>query len=395
MAAAAGRARAQHRHALGAVGRGDAAGRPGGECRRRAGRARPGRRRRDALPHRDGQRISGRGRHRGRARQRGRDRHAAGRAGRDARRRLGRRRELRRGSRARRRARSAASPRSPARSITSRTASAVYAVGERPSAARRWSPGPAACRRRSPPASSPSPDAARGGDRGARRLRRRGRGRRGRREGPGHLPRRPLRRALHARPRHARRSRRVSSREAARDRPGSRDRRAAGRGRRDRRPAAAQGRADGRGRRGRRGLSRELPATFVVNDDVEAAIALGADGVHLGRRTRASSGRSPPAAARALGLDGRGGGRRGERGAAYIGAGPVWATPSKDRRRPGDRAGRAGRDLRARSRFRWWRSAASMRRTPPTASAPARPGVAVIRAARDSSAIIEAIDAAL
>ena len=28
---------------------------------------------------------------------------------------------------------------------------------------------------------------------------------------------------------------------------------------------------------------RDLPATFVVNDDVEAALALGADGVHLGR----------------------------------------------------------------------------------------------------------------
>ncbi|TML32607.1 MAG: thiamine phosphate synthase, partial [Actinobacteria bacterium] len=28
---------------------------------------------------------------------------------------------------------------------------------------------------------------------------------------------------------------------------------------------------------------RELPATFVVNDDVEAAIRLDADGVHLGR----------------------------------------------------------------------------------------------------------------
>jgi len=28
---------------------------------------------------------------------------------------------------------------------------------------------------------------------------------------------------------------------------------------------------------------RELDATFVVNDDVEAAIALGADGVHLGQ----------------------------------------------------------------------------------------------------------------
>jgi thiamine-phosphate pyrophosphorylase len=74
----------------------------------------------------------------------------------------------------------------------------------------------------------------------------------------------------------------------------------------------------------------DLPATFVVNDDVEAALALGADGVHLGR--------GDPGAERALeqglmlgtsasSVDEA---RAGERlGAAYIGAGPVWATPSK------------------------------------------------------------------
>jgi thiamine-phosphate pyrophosphorylase len=75
---------------------------------------------------------------------------------------------------------------------------------------------------------------------------------------------------------------------------------------------------------------RELPSTFVVNDDVEAAIRLDADGVHLGR--------DDPGAGRALeaGLMlGRSAATvaeadAGERtGAAYIGAGPVWATPSK------------------------------------------------------------------
>jgi thiamine-phosphate pyrophosphorylase len=75
---------------------------------------------------------------------------------------------------------------------------------------------------------------------------------------------------------------------------------------------------------------RDLPATFVVNDDVEAAIALEADGVHLGRRDdgveRALEsglmlGRSASSVDEA---------REGEaEGAAYIGAGPVWATPSK------------------------------------------------------------------
>jgi thiamine-phosphate pyrophosphorylase len=75
---------------------------------------------------------------------------------------------------------------------------------------------------------------------------------------------------------------------------------------------------------------RELPVTLVVNDDVEAALRLGADGVHLGR--------DDPGAERALGeglLLGSSASsveeaQRGEgRGAAYIGAGPVWATPSK------------------------------------------------------------------
>lgn len=74
----------------------------------------------------------------------------------------------------------------------------------------------------------------------------------------------------------------------------------------------------------------ELDALFVVNDDVEAALRLGANGVHLGRadegaeRARAAGlllGTSAASVAEAL---------DGERqGAAYIGAGPVWPTPSK------------------------------------------------------------------
>jgi thiamine-phosphate pyrophosphorylase len=84
----------------------------------------------------------------------------------------------------------------------------------------------------------------------------------------------------------------------------------------------------------RGGLFRDLCAAagaiFVVNDDVEAAVALRADGVHLGR--------TDPGADRALkeglllglsatsveeALEGE------ARGATYLGAGPVWETPSK------------------------------------------------------------------
>jgi thiamine-phosphate pyrophosphorylase len=72
---------------------------------------------------------------------------------------------------------------------------------------------------------------------------------------------------------------------------------------------------------------RELLATFIVNDDVEAAIALGADGVHLGRGDQGADtarvaglllGRSAATLAEALAAD-----------ADYLGVGPVWATPSK------------------------------------------------------------------
>jgi thiamine-phosphate pyrophosphorylase len=72
---------------------------------------------------------------------------------------------------------------------------------------------------------------------------------------------------------------------------------------------------------------RELDATFVVNDDVAAAIALGADGVHLGQgdtgaeAARAAGlmlGRSASTLEQALAAD-----------ADYLGVGPVWETPSK------------------------------------------------------------------
>ena len=75
---------------------------------------------------------------------------------------------------------------------------------------------------------------------------------------------------------------------------------------------------------------RDLPAVFVVNDDVEAAIRLGADGVHLGREDSGAE-RAVEAGlllgASAATVEEAEAGERA--GAAYIGAGPVWATPSK------------------------------------------------------------------
>ena len=79
-------------------------------------------------------------------------------------------------------------------------------------------------------------------------------------------------------------------------------------------------------RRGR-GL-RSLGTMCVVNDDVDAALELGADGVHLGQSDRGAElararglllGRSATTYEEAV-----------EAEADYLGVGPVWPTPSKE-----------------------------------------------------------------
>ena len=140
---------------------------------------------------------------------------------------------------------------------------------------------------------------------------------------------------------------------------------------------------------------RELPATLIVNDDVQAAIALAADGVHLGQSDEGVA--LALAAGLVLGLSASNveeAVEAEERGAAYLGAGPGWATPSKT-----DAASAIGLDGLA--------AICSAVSVPVVAigsvdasnaadciRAGAR-GVAVIRAARDSRELIEAIDAAL
>ncbi|HEY1317149.1 MAG TPA: thiamine phosphate synthase [Gaiellaceae bacterium] len=75
---------------------------------------------------------------------------------------------------------------------------------------------------------------------------------------------------------------------------------------------------------------RGLPIVFVVNDDVDAALELRADGVHLGRTDPGAEralehglmlGTSASSVEEAV---------AGEQlGAAYVGAGPIWPTPTK------------------------------------------------------------------
>lgn len=81
--------------------------------------------------------------------------------------------------------------------------------------------------------------------------------------------------------------------------------------------------------RATRSLCARHGVTFVVNDDIEAALMLGADGVHLGRTDEGAErarehglllGLSATNLREACAADGE---------ADYIGAGPVWETPSK------------------------------------------------------------------
>ena len=75
---------------------------------------------------------------------------------------------------------------------------------------------------------------------------------------------------------------------------------------------------------------RGLPTMLIVNDDVDAALELRADGVHLGRNDSGAERvieRGLILGASASSIEEA---QEGESlGAAYIGAGPVWATPTK------------------------------------------------------------------
>ena len=146
--------------------------------------------------------------------------------------------------------------------------------------------------------------------------------------------------------------------------------------------------------RATRSLCARYGVPFVVNDDVEAALMLGADGVHLGRDDEGAElakqhglmlGLSASNVGEAQAADGR---------ADYIGAGPVWATPSKLDADPAIGLGGL-------------RQICATVHTPVVAVGgidvtnaaecirAGAVGVAVIRAARDAAALARAIDEAL
>jgi thiamine-phosphate pyrophosphorylase len=81
--------------------------------------------------------------------------------------------------------------------------------------------------------------------------------------------------------------------------------------------------------RATRSLCARSNVTFVVNDDVEAALMLGADGVHLGRNDTGSERAKEHGLLLGLSASSLPEARDAAQLADYIGAGPVWPTPSK------------------------------------------------------------------
>ena len=146
--------------------------------------------------------------------------------------------------------------------------------------------------------------------------------------------------------------------------------------------------------RATRSLCARHGVPFIVNDDVEAALQLGADGVHLGRGDEGAEtarehglmlGLSASTLAEAQAADGV---------ADYIGAGPVWASPSKPDADPA--IGLDGlRKLCAGVTTRVVAIGGVDASNAPECIRAGAAGVAVIRAGRDAAALRRAIDEAL
>jgi thiamine-phosphate pyrophosphorylase len=78
-----------------------------------------------------------------------------------------------------------------------------------------------------------------------------------------------------------------------------------------------------------RSLCARHGVPFIVNDDIEAALMLGADGVHLGRNDAGAETALDHGLMLGLSAAGLAEARAADERAHYIGAGPIWATPSK------------------------------------------------------------------
>ena len=143
-----------------------------------------------------------------------------------------------------------------------------------------------------------------------------------------------------------------------------------------------------------RSLCARYGVTFVVHDDIEAALMLGADGVHLGRNDEGAERAREQGLLLGLSATNLEEARAADGEADYIGVGPVWATPSKPDADPA--IGVEGlREICDATRV----PVIAIGGIDPTNAAECiragAAGVAVVRAARDAAALRAAIDAAL
>jgi thiamine-phosphate pyrophosphorylase len=140
---------------------------------------------------------------------------------------------------------------------------------------------------------------------------------------------------------------------------------------------------------------RRLVAILVINDDVEAALRCAADGVHLGQHDRGAA--RAIAEGLLLGISAADVDEAEDAqalGAAYIGAGPVWTTPSKaDAGRPIGIEGLAA--ICASVRIPVVAIGGVDARNAARCIAAGASGVAVVRAAADAARVRAAVDAAL
>lgn len=143
-----------------------------------------------------------------------------------------------------------------------------------------------------------------------------------------------------------------------------------------------------------RSLCARHGVTFVVNDDVEAALLLGADGVHLGREDEGADRAREQGLLLGLSASSVDEATAAEGAADYIGAGPVWATPSKADADPAiglDGLGEICRQVSVPVVAIGGIDASNAADCIRAGAA----GVAVMRASRDAAALRAAIDAAL
>ena len=146
--------------------------------------------------------------------------------------------------------------------------------------------------------------------------------------------------------------------------------------------------------RATRSLCARHGVTFVVNDDIEAALMLGADGVHLGRTDEGAERAREHGLVLGLSATSLEEARVADSEADYIGVGPIWETPSKADADPA--LGLEGlREICEATTVPVVAIGGIDATNAAECIRAGAVGVAVVRAARDAAALRAAIDAAL